>query len=147
MPSAMMSKSLKISSALALVSMVLCLTTFMFGLRRFQHHLRRNRPWPADVVGAVDDLPLQVAGVDDVEVDQADGADAGCGEVESQRGAEAAGADAEHLGCLELLLAFHADFGQDQVARVAGDLVVAQRRQWPSRVLQLMWPYSIPLSA
>ena len=35
----------------------------------------------------VDDLALQVGFVDDVEVDQADGADAGGGEIEGKRGA------------------------------------------------------------
>ncbi len=74
----------------------------------------------------VDDLALQVGLVDDVEVDEADGADAGCGEVEGHRRAEAAGADAEHLGGLELLLAFHADLGEDEVAGVAGDLLVGE---------------------
>ena len=74
----------------------------------------------------MDDLALQVAGVDDVEVDEAEGADAGGGEVEGERRAEAAGADAEDLRRLELLLALHADLGQDEVARVAGDLVVGQ---------------------
>ena len=39
---------------------------------------------PADVFGAVDDLALQVAGVDDVEVDQAERANAGCGEIKRE---------------------------------------------------------------
>ena len=64
--------------------------------------------------------------VDDVEVDQADGAYAGGGEVERERRAEASGADAEHLGGLELLLALHAHLGQDEVAGVAGDLFVGE---------------------
>ena len=64
--------------------------------------------------------------VDDVEVDQAERADAGGGEIERERRAEAAGADAEDLRGLQLLLAFHADFGQDEVARVAGDLFVGE---------------------
>ncbi len=77
----------------------------------------------ADVFGGVDDLALQVAGVDDVEVDQAEGADAGGGEIEGERRAEAAGADAEDARGFELLLALHAHFGQDEVARVAGEVV------------------------
>ena len=48
----------------------------------------------ANVFGGVNDLALQVAGVDDVEVDQAKGADAGGGEVQGQRRAETAGSDA-----------------------------------------------------
>jgi len=68
----------------------------------------------------------RLAGVDGVEVDQAESADAGGGEIEGEGRAEAAGAHAEDLGCLELLLALHADLGQDEVARVAGDLVVGE---------------------
>ena len=44
----------------------------------------------------VDDLALQVRVVDDVGVDDAERADAGRGEVERRRRAEAAGADQEH---------------------------------------------------
>ena len=83
----------------------------------------------ADGGGGVDDLALEVGGVDDVEVDEADGADSGGGEVEGERRAEAAGADAEDFGGLELLLAFHADLGQDEVAGVAGDLFVGELRE------------------
>ena len=74
----------------------------------------------------MDDLALQVGCVDDVEVDEAEGADSGGGEIEGERGAEAAGADAEDLRGFELLLAFHADLGQDEVAGVAGDLFVGE---------------------
>ena len=56
----------------------------------------------ADVLGGVDDLALEVAGVDDVEIDQAEGADAGGGQIKSQRRAQAAGADAEHARGFEL---------------------------------------------
>ena len=80
----------------------------------------------ADGRGGVDDLALQVAGVDNVEVDQAEGADAGGGEIERERRAQAAGADAEDFRGLQLLLALHAHFGQDEVARVARDLFVGE---------------------
>ncbi len=83
----------------------------------------------ADVFGGVDDLALQVAGVDDVEVDEAQRADAGRGEIKSQGRAESAGADAEHARGFQLLLALHAHLGQDQVARVAGEIVGGQFRQ------------------
>ena len=80
----------------------------------------------ADVFGRVDDLALQVAGVHDVEVDQAQGADAGGGQIESQRRTEPAGAHAEHARGLEPLLALHAHLGQDQVPRVAREIVGGQ---------------------
>ncbi len=122
----MTSKSLKISSALALVSMVLYLTTFRFGFR------------PLSIISAESTLSMptvavewmtwrcRLRGVDGVEVDQAERADAGGGEIERERRAEAAGADAEDLGGLELLLALVADLGQDEVAGVAGDFLVGE---------------------
>ena len=59
----------------------------------------------ADAVGRVDDLALQVGDVDHVVVDDAERADAGGGEVERGRRAEAAGAEQQHLGVEQLLLA------------------------------------------
>ena len=81
---------------------------------------------PADVGLPVDDLALQVRLVDDVVVDDAERADAGGGEVEQRRAAEAARADDEHLGVLEPLLAGHADVRDDEVPAVAADLVDRQ---------------------
>ena len=53
----------------------------------------------------------------------------GRGEIHRHRRAEAAGADAQHLGRLELLLPLHPDFRQDEVAAVALDLLAVERRQ------------------
>ena len=83
----------------------------------------------ADVFGRVDDLALQIAGVHDVEIDQTQGADAGRGQIESQRRAQTAGAHAEHARGFQLALAFHAHFGQDQVARVAREVIGGEFRQ------------------
>ena len=55
---------------------------------------------PADVGRAVDHLALQVAVVDDVEVDEADAPDAGRGQVQRQRRAEPARADQQHAAAL-----------------------------------------------
>ena len=63
----------------------------------------------ADVDGAVDHLPLKIADADRVVVDDADGADARCGEIRDHRAAETARADDQHLRRLELLLARSAD--------------------------------------
>ena len=68
----------------------------------------------------------RLRGVDGVEVDEAQGADAGGGEIEGERGAEAAGADAEDLGGFEFLLALVADLGEDEMAGVAGDFFVGE---------------------
>ena len=70
-------------------------------------------------VGRVDDLALEVADVDDVEVDDADRPDAGGGEVERRRRAEAAGADEQRLRAEQPRLAGGADLGDQQVAAVA----------------------------
>ena len=74
----------------------------------------------------MDDLPLEVGGVDDVEVDQAEVPDPGRGQVHGVGGAEAAGADEQDAGVLEPLLPVHGHVGDDQVAGVAGDLVPRQ---------------------
>ena len=74
----------------------------------------------------MDDLALQVGLVDLVELDDAERADAGRGQVEQRRAAEAAGADHEHLGVLQPLLPGHPDVGDDQVPAVAADLVDGQ---------------------
>jgi hypothetical protein len=74
----------------------------------------------------VNDLPLQVAEVDDVEVDDADAADAGRGEIHRRRRAEAAGADAQHAARLQAPLPVHADLRHDQVPAVADDFVVRE---------------------
>src|SRR5581483_8413681 len=83
----------------------------------------------ANVGGGVDDLPLQVGVVDDVEIDDTERTHACSAEIKRERRAEAAGSDAEHLRGLELELALHADLGHDQVARVAKDLVVGERNR------------------
>ena len=77
--------------------------------------------WAADVGGGVQNLPLEVGVIDDVEIDQSDSADASSGQVESQRRAQTAGTDQEDAGGLEALLAGHRDLGHDEVAAVAQD--------------------------
>src|SRR5271156_1775353 len=81
----------------------------------------------AYVFGAEENLALQVGGIYRVEINEADAADSSCSEIEAERGAEAAGADAQNLGLLELQLTFHADFGHDQVAAVAQDFFFGKR--------------------
>ena len=85
----------------------------------------------ADAVHVVEDLALQVRLVDDVHVDDADGADAGGGQVQRGRRAEAAGAEQQHLGVEQLQLALLADLGQEQVALVAVALLGGERRGAP----------------
>ena len=71
-------------------------------------------------------LALQIGEVNNIEIDNAERSDAGRSQIERQRRAQTAGADAQHLGLLQLELPLHADFGHDEVPRVAQDLVVAE---------------------
>ena len=81
----------------------------------------------ADPLGRVDHLALQVRQIDLVVVDDAKRSDARGGEIQGRRRAQAAGAQQQHLCVEQLLLAFGADLGQQQVARVALALLGGQR--------------------
>ena len=95
----------------------------------------------ADPVDVVEDLALQVRLVDDVHVDDAEGADAGGGEVEGGGRAEAAGAEQEDLGVEQLQLALDVDLRQQHVALVAVALLggeLARRGPVAALVLPLV---------
>src|SRR5207245_2318728 len=83
----------------------------------------------ADVVRGVDDLTLKICEVHHVEVDETEGTDASGGKVKGERRAETACTDAQYACSFEPLLPFHADLGQDEVARVAENLVVGEGRE------------------
>ncbi len=73
----------------------------------------------ADPLRGVDHLALQVRQVDLVVVDDPERAHAGRRQVQRRRRAEPAGAEQQHLGVEQPLLALGADLGDQQVARVA----------------------------
>ena len=73
----------------------------------------------AHIGGGVEHLPLEVALVHGIEIEQAQGAHAGGGQVLQHRAAQAAAAHYQHAGGLQALLARQADFGQQQVPAVA----------------------------
>jgi hypothetical protein len=75
------------------------------------------------------DLPLEIRDIDNVEVHDADRAHAGSSEIQCCRRAEASGAYQEDPGSLELPLAFHSNFREQEVAAVALELVPGQLRQ------------------
>src|SRR5437660_10183202 len=75
----------------------------------------------------MEDLPLQVAEVDGVEVDDAERADAGGREIHRHGRSEPARAYAQDLRGLQPALTVDADLRHDQVARVALHFVVGQR--------------------
>ena len=94
-----------------------------------QPRLRRLQLGLADRRGAVNDLALQVAVVDDVEVDDADAADAGRREVHRRRRPESARTDAQHAASLQPALPVHSDLRHDQMPAVSIDLLVGQLRK------------------
>ena len=73
------------------------LTTFTSGLSAAMAASAESTFGVPIAVGRVDDLALQVGEVDVVVVDDAERADAGRGEVQRGRRAQAAGAEQEHL--------------------------------------------------
>ena len=72
------------------------------------------------------DLPLEVARVHAVEIDDAERADPGRGEIQGDRRAEPSRPDDEHLAVQELALPRPADVRQDDVPRVPLDLVFGE---------------------
>jgi hypothetical protein len=62
----------------------------------------------------VRDLALEIRGVDDVVVDDAEPADTGRGEVEARRATEAAGADQEYPRLQQLELTLDATSGMSK---------------------------------
>jgi hypothetical protein len=96
-------------------------------LQRQHDHLRIHRGERAarrfdlrlaDRLRAVEDLPLQVGEIDLVAVGDGQAADAGSGEVERRRAAEAARADDQRVRRAQLLLPLDADLGEQDMAAV-----------------------------
>ena len=83
----------------------------------------------ADVAGGEQDLALEIGQGDHVGVAEAHHAHAGRYQIEGGRGSQAAGADDQNPGGLEVLLAGPADFAEHEMAGVAFDLVVGKRRR------------------
>src|SRR5437899_1159016 len=86
---------------------------------------------PAQRRGPVHDLALQVAGVDDIEVDDAEGAHTGCSEIQRGRRPEASGADQENACRAKRGLTLETYIGKGEVPRVPQQLLVRQHRQFP----------------
>ncbi len=99
------------------------------GVEHRQRLLRRVDLAVTDAIDVVEDLALEVRRVDVVHVDDADRADPGRREVERGGRAEPAGAEHQHLGVEQLLLALDTDLGQQQVPLVPVHLFGAQRRR------------------
>ena len=71
----------------------------------------------------VQDLPLEIGQVDNVEIDNAELTHTRRRQIQRERRTEAAGPNREHSRRLQFQLPFHAHFGHDQMTAVAQDLV------------------------
>ncbi len=78
----------------------------------------------------MDHLALQIGEVDGIVIDDADGADAGGGEIKQQRRPQATGPHHQHLGSQKLQLPVFADLIEDDVAGVAFQLAVGEFGPW-----------------
>ena len=75
------------------------------------------------VLGAEEDLALQVGEFHAIWIDNAEGADSGGCEVEGDRGTQSACADAEDPSCFEFFLSLLAKLRNRQMPSVAESLV------------------------
>ena len=71
----------------------------------------------------VKNLPLKIGQVHHIAIDEADGADSGCGQIEGSRRAKASRADQENLGLGDLLLSLATDFRQKNMPAIPGYLI------------------------
>ena len=85
-----------IDAALSAVSRAFIAITRTSGLTAASMAARALDLGPADALGRMNDLALQVGEIHDIVIDDAERADSGRRQVEQQRRAEAAGADHEH---------------------------------------------------
>ena len=111
--------------AFADVSRTWCISTLTFGLMAFSRSLADSTfGLPIPAVSCRICLCRLLASTSS-PVDDAEGADAGGGEIHGGRRPEAAGADAHHPRGLEPPLPVDADVGQDDVPGVAGQFLAA----------------------
>ena len=81
----------------------------------------------ADIRRAVQDLPLQIGKIDDIEIHQPHPPHPGGGQIQGDGRAKAPCPDAQHPGGFEAFLPAERHFRHDQMARITRDLIIAQR--------------------
>jgi hypothetical protein len=77
----------------------------------------------ADVPGRVEDLPLKIALVDPVVIDETEPAHARRGEIQARGAAEPAQANKQNGAAAQAELTLHANLGQGEVAPVSLELI------------------------
>ena len=90
---------------------------------------RRIQLASTDVTGAVEELTLEIALIDNIVVDQTDRPDARRCEVEGQRRSKTPCSDTEYPTTLQATLPLEPDIGQRDMACVPVELVAAEIRQ------------------
>jgi hypothetical protein len=78
----------------------------------------------------VQDLPLQVREIDDIAIDQTDGADTGGSEIESGRRAEPPGTDEQDLRLVQLHLALATYVAENNLTAVSLNLLLGEFHSW-----------------
>jgi predicted metal-dependent phosphoesterase TrpH len=74
----------------------------------------------------VKNLPVKIAQVYHIAIDEADRTDTGCSEIERRRRTKASRADQENLGLGDLLLPLATDLRQKNMPAVAGYLIFSK---------------------
>src|SRR4029077_18779688 len=80
---------------------------------------RRLQFAPTDVLCSVKNLPLQIGQIDIVEIDDAEGPDAGGCQIKRGRRSKSSGADAQDARSFESILTLGCNLGHYEVTRVA----------------------------
>ena len=80
----------------------------------------------ADCGRGVQDLPLQVREIDDIAIDQTDGADSGGSEIESGRRAEPPGTDEQDLRLVQLYLALATYVAENNLTAISLNLLFSE---------------------
>ena len=87
--------------------------------------LRRQHFGVAHCIAAMHDLALQVGEVHHIVIDHGQRADTGRRQVQDRRRGQSACADDQDAGCADALLALDADLVEQDMARIARQLVIA----------------------
>jgi hypothetical protein len=74
-----------------------------------------------NIASSVEDLALEVGGIDHIKVDHPQRADSGGGEIETRRRPQTTSTNKENAGGFEAFLTIQSDTGKRQVSGVAGN--------------------------
>ena len=90
---------------------------------------------PTDVLCSVKNLPLKIGQIDVVEIDNAEGPNAGGCQIKRGRRSKSSGADAQDARSFESILTLGCNLGHDEMTRVALQLVNVQSHRAAALVI------------